>query len=92
MTTTTFERVLDAARQLSRQDRARLIATVAEELAAPITPAEQQTIDPWQRLDQLREELHTLYPEARFGERLDADRNERTSVLGSDAGLDNVHS
>lgn len=84
MTTMTFEQVLSGARQLPPQERARLVATVVEELAAPrVEPASSITNnDAWDRLNQFRKELAALEPRSMtLPEQLEADRRECNELL-----------
>ena len=92
MTTTTptitLRQVLDLAHQLPRPQRAELIAQLARDLvadeAAPTESqqkAEPSSNDAWERLNAFREELAALYPDARIGDQLDADRRERQDMI-----------
>lgn len=93
MSTATFEQTLVAARQLSPQERARLIAQLATELATPLAPSASNPAsqDTWAQLNQFRQEFSQRYPNARLANRLEADRQEREDNLsGSRAGGD-VH-
>ena len=93
MTTMSFEQTLVAARQLSPQERARLIAQLATELATPIAKSINTTVssDAWTQLAQLRQEFSQLYPNARLADRLEADRQERENSLTGRGAGNNVH-
>lgn len=93
MTTMTFEQVLSGARQLPPQERARLVATVVEELAAPPAEPAQSTTnnDAWERLNQFRTELAALEPRSMtLPEQLEADRRERDELLMGQRKQDDV--
>ena len=83
MPTVTFEQTLGAARQLTPQERARLIAQLATELASLSTPQDfpSPTTDAWTQLQQFRQEFQQVYPNARLAARLDADRAEHTNAV-----------
>ena len=93
MTTVTFEQTLVAARQLSPQERARLIAQLATELVVPMsTPVvAPASTDAWAQMQQFRQEFSQLYPNARLAARLEADRQEREEGLSSNRVSGDVH-
>lgn len=93
MTTATFEQTLVAARRLSPQERARLIAQLATELVAPADTATHvsATNDAWAQMQQFRQEFSELYPNARLAARLEADRQEREEGLRNGSRSDDVH-
>lgn len=85
----TLDQALALARRLSPHDRAMLIGRLAQELAAPVPlPA---VGDAWAQWAALREEIRSAYPDARLGERLEADRRERDESLRSTHEADDVH-
>lgn len=75
MTLQTFDQVLMSARQLAPCERARLIAHLAEELAAP--PAS----DGLARFHAFVSDFRATYPHADVSGRLEADRRERDAIL-----------
>jgi hypothetical protein len=64
MTPTLFDQVLAAARQLPPRERARLVAVVVEELAAPPTSVSAASDDVLAELDQLIAEAAAAGPTA----------------------------
>ena len=81
MTTALFEQALTLAHQLTMGQKARLIATLAAELADTI-PITAEADEAWVRLEAFRHDMESLGPDApNFGAALDADRRTRQTTL-----------
>ena len=94
MTTTLFEQTLTLAHQLTVGQKARLIATLAAELAdtLPITVTGVASVPAaWTRLFAFSDELRATYPEANPAAQLTTDRREREASLRAHLGADDVH-
>lgn len=91
--TPTLDEALGVARRLSRQDRARLIARLADELATPhsASTAPPTPADAWSRLLAFNADIRAHYPNASPAARLEADRRERDEATRTDAESDDVH-
>jgi len=87
----TLNQALSLARRLSPQDRAALIARLAQELVAPASPAPTTNDDAWARWAALRETIGREHPDAHLAERLEADRRERDETLRGTSEAGNVH-
>ena len=84
--TITYAQALATARQLPREDRARLVAVLSTELE---TPKETETSnDAWATMARLRQEFAQMTYEKSPAEILDEDRRVRDSAL---AGIGDVH-
>ena len=81
MTTTLFEQTLTLAHQLTVGQKARLIATLAAELADTL-PNTATTDATWVRLEAFRHDMELLGPDApNFATQLDTDRQTRQATL-----------
>jgi len=95
MTTTTptitLRQVLDLAHKLPRPQRAELIAQLARDLVAEEATPTPPTNDAWERMNAFRTEIAALYPAARIGDQLEADRQSRDAQLRGHETSDDVH-
>lgn len=87
-TDTTLHQVIDIARRLSPRDRAQLIAVLAQELAEPQAAPVSNA---WARWAALRADITQHYPDARLGDRLEADRRERDESVRGVVEATDVH-
>ncbi|GAB4216862.1 MAG: hypothetical protein OHK0022_58500 [Roseiflexaceae bacterium] len=87
----TLDQALALARRLSPQDRATLIARLAQELVTPVVAPTPPASDVWARWTALRNDIEREHPNARLADRLHADRQERNAALGETSEEDDVH-
>lgn len=73
----TFDQALGVARRLNAHDRARLIARLADELAAAQPLAETPVSNAWTNLLAFNAEIREIFPDISPGARLESDRRER---------------
>jgi len=88
MTTSSFDQILTAARQLPRSERAELIARLVHELVAE-PPSPGTSSDAWATMERLRHEFaHLPHDEGTLADQLERDRADRQALL---EGRHDVH-
>ncbi|MCU0493038.1 MAG: hypothetical protein MUD01_15730 [Chloroflexaceae bacterium] len=81
--TPTVDQLAALAERLSVTDKARLMDKIAAQIGTPllnVMPTAKDN-DAWAKMNQLRDELASLYPQADYGNRLEADRAEREATM-----------